>query len=523
MRSGIAGGRRERSRSGSTLRRIASGVPRWVCLLATGCATPTGGTSAAAQLRPVAATPPPIASDASEFVCAPPTTVAVLPSIQFVARPHSTPDGKVNGPYVGMLWDVARPQGLPAVSQDARWLAYWVGEENRASLAPHYGREVVVRDLGGVERDRTFRLLENGELLRSLPDGESPSERSVRLSQQRLFGLEARVQQRVAVVNEWLGARSWSKMSVCAAEDPARIMRVGDLRVSLTPAAASARTSLEIHDAKGQLLSRSEEEFAACNGELRLVSVAVATAPSVVVVEVATIPDDSCFVPNQVRAYRIGASQVPHEPAPGAVPTVCAPGEHPTEADRWALEPYQRSDLAVSRVAPADTLNLRASPGARARVVHPLPFLLEGLRHTGRACRADGGLWLEVEHGARRGWLNQRYVSPAAAFRAVEAIGETPAVDFSAPTLAELARRLRHAIASKQSALAGAALDVEVVGHHERQGIGQIVLFTKPMGDDSISGIEYVAYAVFDDGLWRLSQLEQRETCRRGSSDGYCV
>jgi hypothetical protein len=203
--------------------------------------------------------------------------------------------------------------------------------------------------------------------------------------------------------------------------------------------------------------------------------------------------------------------------------TVCAPGEQPTEADRLTLEPYQRSDLAVFRVAPTDTLKLRASPGARAPVVVPLPFLLEGLRHTGRACRADGGLWLEVEHGARHGWVNERYVSPAAAFRSVEAIGETPAAHFAAPTLVELARRLRRAIASEQSALAGGALDVELVGHHEHQGIGQIVLFMTPMGDDSISGVEYVAYAVFDAGLWKLSQLEQRETCQRGSSEGYCV
>ena len=65
--------------------------------------------------------------------------------------------------------------------------------------------------------------------------------------------------------------------------------------------------------------------------------------------------------------------------------------------------------------------------------------------------------------------------------------------------------------------------DVEVIGHHEHQGIGQIVLFTAPMGDDSISGVEYVAYALFEAGVWTLAQLEQRETCRRGSSDGYCI
>jgi hypothetical protein len=82
---------------------------------------------------------------------------------------------------------------------------------------------------------------------------------------------------------------------------------------------------------------------------------------------------------------------------------------------------------------------------------------------------------------------------------------------------------LRHAIASEQSALVGAAVDVEVVGYRERQGFGEIALFTTPMGDDSISGVEYVAYAVFDAGLWTLQQLEQRETCRRGSSSGYCV
>ena len=128
-----------------------------------------------------------------------------------------------------------------------------------------------------------------------------------------------------------------------------------------------------------------------------------------------------------------------------------------------------------------------------------------------------------MEHGARRGWVNERYVSPAAAFRSVEAIGETQATRFAAPTLAELARRLRDAIATEQSALAGAALDVEVVGHGEGEGIGQIVLFWTPMGNDSISGVEYVAYAVFEAGLWKLEQLEQRETCLRGSSDGYCV
>lgn len=494
-----------------------------VCLLLAGCATPAGEVPVAAPLRPVATAPPPIASDAPEFVCAPPAADASLPSVQFVARPLSTADGKANGPYVGMLWDVARPRGFPAVSRDARWLAYWVGEESRASPAPYYGREVVVRDLSGVERDRSFRLLDDGELLRSLPDGESPSERSVRLSQQRLLGLESRVQQRVAIVNEWLGARSWSKMSVCTADAPARSLRIGDLRVSLTPAPTGARTSLEVHDTQGRLLSSSEEEFAACNGELRLASVAVATAPSVVIVEVSTIPDDSCSVANQVRAYRIGASPVPHEPARAAEPAVCAPDQQPTEVDRLTLEPYQRSDLAVFRVAPTDTLNLRANPGARAPVMDPLSFLFEGLRHTGRACRAEGGLWLEVEHGARRGWVNQRYVSPAAAFRSVEAIGEKPAADFGASTLGELARRLREAIASEQSAPAGRALDVEVVGHREHQGIGQIVLFTTPLGDDSISGVEYVAYAVFDAGLWKLGQLEQREICRRGSSGGYCV
>ncbi len=150
-RNGIAGERRERSGSGARPRRIPFGVLRWVCFLAMGCTTATGGAPVAAELRPVATTPPTIASDASEFVCAPPAAVAILPSIQFVARPQSTPDGTVNGPYVGMIWDVARPQGFPAVSQDARWLAYWVGEESRASLAP----ELRPRSRGeGPERSR---------------------------------------------------------------------------------------------------------------------------------------------------------------------------------------------------------------------------------------------------------------------------------------------------------------------------------------------------------------------------------
>jgi hypothetical protein len=270
------------------------------------------------------------------------------------------------------------------------------------------------------------------------------------------------------------------------------------------------------------LLSR-EEALATCSGQLGLVSAAVATAPNVVVVEVATVPDDSCSVPNQVRAYRIGGSQPLPPQARAAEPTVCGPGQEPTVADRLTLEPYRRSDLAVFGVGPADTLNLREGPGARAPVVDELPFLLEGLRHTGRACRADDRFWLEVEHGSRRGWVNERYVSPVGAFRSIEAIGRTTSVQFAAPTFAELGRRLRSAIAEEQSALAGAALDVEVIGQHEVQGIGRIVLFWTPLGNDSISGVEYVAYGVYEAGLWKLEQLEQREICLRGSSDGHCV
>lgn len=79
--------------------------------------------------------------------------------------------------------------------------------------------------------------------------------------------------------------------------------------------------------------------------------------------------------------------------------------------------------------SPADTLNLRAEPSARARVVAPLPLLSEGVRFVGGACRVDGVLWLEVEHGERRGWVNERFVSPVGAFEDVATIAEAPVSD----------------------------------------------------------------------------------------------
>ncbi len=462
-------------------------------------------------------------SQEPEEVCAPGAAITTQPSLHYVARANEEPHAAGGDAYVGMVWQVARPLGLPALSDDGRALAYFIDGESSSAPSPVYDRAVVVADPARAERHRDFRLLEHGELLRALPDGESPTSNAAQLSRWRLRVLEERVKGRVEVANEWLSAHQWTPMSVCRPEALVRAVRVGALRVSLSPGARPDGVTVEIRRGNGQPLLRQEEELGPCGGEPRLVSVATAPSERAVLVEVAAIPTASCSAQNRSYAYDLGGSPNPSERATLSAGTnSCAPARELTEDGRRDLFRYERSELSVFRVSPRDQLNLRESPGARARIVAKLPFLSGGLRHTGGACDVDGTRWLEVEQGRRRGWVSDRFVSPAAAFQRVETLDEKPPGSFSAATLPDLARVLRQALLVEQSKLAGGRVDVELLGH-EQEGVGQIALFVTPVGSDSSSGMEYVAYALFQGGRWTLEVLELRDICSRGSHDGHCV
>jgi uncharacterized protein YraI len=453
---------------------------------------------------------------APDFACGDAGASTLQPSLQYAPR------AKEAGGYVGMPWEAALPHGLPALSDDGLSVAHWVGEDAYSSPSPVYDRAVVVIDLSGTERSRHFRLLEHDEVWRALPDGESPTPRAALLSRHRLLELEEQVRGRVALANEWLGAHQWSPMRVCRPDVAVQAVRVSDLRISLARAATSGRGLIEVRRVDGALLLQREEELGPCDGEPRLVSVALMSSAAVLV-EVATTSNDSCSAPNRVHAYGLRSS--PEAPGRATRPAVaggCAPARELSEDERLGMYRYERSDLSAFRVSPADRLNLRARPGNRAPLVDKLPFLFSGLRHTGSACLADGGLWLEVEHGKRRGWVSAHHVAPAAAFHRVE-LDEDRAQQLSAPHLVELARRLRDALAREHTKLAGARVDVELVGHRERGGVAEIALFVTPVGSDSSLGFEYVAFAVLDAGRWRLEAVEARDICSRGSGGGYCV
>lgn len=221
----------------------------------------------------------------------------------------------------------------------------------------------------------------------------------------------------------------------------------------------------------------------------------------------------------------------PTEPSPSAEAARqlqrsrdCAPGQELRQEDHALLDYYGDDvTLSVVRISPSDSLNLRQTPGVHGAVLRKLPFRLEGLRPTGLACRVDGALWLQVEIDSLRGWVNGRHARPTAAFRALDAIDQTPRGRFVAPTLAELGERLRRAIEASAGDGACGKIVVELVGSVERQGTGQLALHFAPCGDDSIAGREYVAAVHLESGHWRIEQLEKREICWRGSTEGLCI
>lgn len=267
-------------------------------------ATVTGELAASAK-----AAPPTEASPVSEQRCDGLGATLSQPSLEYVDRPK-TVDGEPNGPFVGMVWEAARPLGLPAVSLDGHTVVHWVNGAEFEQGAPDYTRELVVTEVDSGPTNHSFRLLEHAELLRALPDGESPSAAAIQLANRRLTALSARVRRRVTAANAWLGARRWAPITECVADrlGHVRTMRIGELRVSVNGLAIEIR-----RDAGGAPLRREDIDLSgheACFSELRLVSISVAETPRVLLVVAAPIPiSDDCFARNEVRAYRLSTEE----------------------------------------------------------------------------------------------------------------------------------------------------------------------------------------------------------------------
>jgi hypothetical protein len=201
----------------------------------------------------------------------------------------------------------------------------------------------------------------------------------------------------------------------------------------------------------------------------------------------------------------------------------CAKGQALGEREHVLLDGFADAPLSVVRIRPDDQLSLRVAPGIGAAIAAKLPFRFEGLRPTGQACRVDRALWLEVETGQQRGWVNQRFAQPTAAFQSLDQLGETPLAQLTAPTLEQLSQLLYRVLKSYSGVGPSGQAEVELIGRTEQKNSAQIVLFDGNGGDDSLSGKEYLAQAVFEAARWRVQRLEQRATCWRGVRDGLCL
>lgn len=68
--------------------------------------------------------------------------------------------------------------------------------------------------------------------------------------------------------------------------------------------------------------------------------------------------------------------------------------------------------LSVRGVDPSDVLNLRAQPDTQSPILIKLPPDTTGLRGTANRHAVGHSIWREIECGALRGWVNQRFLAP---------------------------------------------------------------------------------------------------------------
>lgn len=85
-------------------------------------------------------------------------------------------------------------------------------------------------------------------------------------------------------------------------------------------------------------------------------------------------------------------------------------------------------EYSVHGVAAGDKLNVRAEPGAKAKVVFELPPDAKGLRLTGRQLQQGTARWVEIQVGDEKGWVN------AAFLEAGRTIEDAPAAEAAPPS-----------------------------------------------------------------------------------------
>jgi hypothetical protein len=205
----------------------------------------------------------------------------------------------------------------------------------------------------------------------------------------------------------------------------------------------------------------------------------------------------------------------------------CPPGQQLDEAQSRALDYLNPSGFGVVRVGPADTLSLRRQGTPSAEVLAKLDFQQTGLSWTGSACNVGGALWLEIELGKQRGWVNSFYARPTSDPRDETELVRSwlPGAQSKAKGLAQLAEQLRRAAGAQQAgaqASDGHACRAELVGSLVDGALARFVIYVQCYANDSIEASQLLVTAAQDAAGWSLTSVVWRDVCLRGAAE-YCI
>lgn len=125
-----------------------------------------------------------------------------------------------------------------------------------------------------------------------------------------------------------------------------------------------------------------------------------------------------CGTPGRDSSPKAAAKAGPEHPTPQALPDAAKPkisdspaAAKPAPASAQAPKaaaPYEVLAEVTGVVAP-DTLNLRAAPSAKAKILAKIPAK-EKVKCLGPHELTKGSRWLQVRYQDKRGWVNQKHL-----------------------------------------------------------------------------------------------------------------
>ena len=206
---------------------------------------------------------------------------------------------------------------------------------------------------------------------------------------------------------------------------------------------------------------------------------------------------------------------------PAAPSTTTASADLPGE--RIEIFPYEDAQLSVVGVEADDVLNVRSTPDPSSGTATELGPLEDGITATGHNRQLDdGAIWVEVDTGDERGWVNGAFVAQAGATddataRLYPATADRPVAD----TLPQLAEQ----VAADAAGEGGPEPRVVIVDGPDVGDLGEVTVDVLGYPDDSVYGERLHLFAEAEGGgSFRLRTVEATVLCRRGVDEqGRCV